>query len=114
MGKRWITRAVEFGVKLTMFALVAVVVLGFLVKGLWNWLMPQLFGLHLLTFEQALGLLALSWILFGGFRGPRPGHHWRRRFRERWDDMTPEQRERFRAGLWGHGGRHEAPAEQKN
>lgn len=34
---------------------------------LWNWLLPTLFGWRLLTFWQALGLLALCRILFGGF-----------------------------------------------
>ena len=31
---------------------------------LWNWLMPELFGLPTLTFWQALGLLALTNCLF--------------------------------------------------
>jgi hypothetical protein len=91
-----------------MFGLVAITVFGFVVKGLWNWLMPPLFGLHALTFWQALGLLVLSWILFGAFRG-RPGHYGRRRFRERWEEMTPEQREKFRAGMYGHGRDFGAP-----
>lgn len=38
---------------------------------LWNWLMPAIFGLGIITFWQALGLLALSKILFGGARHPR-------------------------------------------
>lgn len=37
---------------------------------LWNWLMPAIFGLTVITFWQALGLLALSKILFG--KGQRP------------------------------------------
>src|SRR5262249_54440623 len=41
------------------------------VFGLWNWLMPSIFGLRAITYWQALGLMALSWILFRGFRGPR-------------------------------------------
>ncbi len=40
--------------------------------------MPALFGWHLITFWQALGLLVLSKILFGGFRGGRPPLGWRR------------------------------------
>ena len=46
---------------------------GLVVWWLWNWLMPELFGLRELTFWQALGLLALSRILFGGFG--RSGHN---------------------------------------
>ena len=41
--------------KFAVFGVVAVAVFGFVVRGLWNWLMPPLFGLHALTFWQALG-----------------------------------------------------------
>ena len=52
------------------------------------------------TYWQALGLVVLSWILFRGFRGPRfSGGHWKDRLRERWRNMTPEQREEFVKGV---------------
>jgi hypothetical protein len=38
---------------------------GEVVKLLWNWLAPELFGLRPVTFWQALGLLAICRILFG-------------------------------------------------
>jgi hypothetical protein len=69
----------------------------------------------MLTFEQALGLLALSWILFGGFRGRAAVHHWRGRIMDRWEKMAPEEREKVRAGLRGRGGAFdESAAEHKN
>ena len=40
---------------------------GEIVQHLWNWLLPPLFGWRLITFWQALGMLALCRILFGGF-----------------------------------------------
>ena len=66
-----------------------------IVLKLWNWLLPSLFGWHEITFWQALGLLILTKILFGGFRG-RP--RWTRRdsWAGRWQGMTPEEREAFR------------------
>jgi hypothetical protein len=77
----------------------------FVVMSLWNWLMPGLFGFHLITYWQAIGMLVLSKILFGGFRSrPGPPWHWRRRMMERWEQMTPEEREKFRQGMesrWG-------------
>jgi hypothetical protein len=86
-----------------MFALcvtVAFFLFGFVTKSLWNWLMPGLFGLHLITFWQAIGLLFLGKLLFGGFRGrPRGRMYWKRRMFERWERMTPEQREKFRQGM---------------
>jgi len=85
--------------KFALFAVLFLAVFGFLVMRLWNWLMPALFGWHLITFGQALGILVLSKILFGGFRGG-PQRHWgRRRMMERWASMTPEEREKFRQGM---------------
>ena len=80
---------------------------GEIVKLLWNWLLPPLFGFPAITFWQAFGLLALCRILFGGFRmqGSSGGHGPIRhrmadrmadRVVERWERMTPEERERFR------------------
>lgn len=88
--------------KVLLIVLVAATALSFVVMVLWNKLMPTLFGLHMLSFWQALGLLILSKILFGGFRGrPGFGPPWRQRMFERWEQMTPEEREKFRAGLRG-------------
>src|SRR3979411_3363265 len=68
------------GLKFVLFAALAAFVFSFVVMSLWNWLTPTLFGWHAISFWQALGLLVLSKILFGGFRG-RPGPHlfWRPR-----------------------------------
>jgi len=86
--------------KILALVLVATTVMGFVVMFLWNALIPQLFGLHTLTFWQALGLLLLTKILFGGFhRHSGGGHRWRHRMRERWAQMTPEERERFSQGI---------------
>ncbi len=85
-------------------AVVFVSIGGLLVMQLWNWLLPGLFSWPRIGFWQAVGLLALCRILFGGFgcHGPsRPG--FRRRMAERCEWMTPEERERFREGLRRHG-----------
>jgi hypothetical protein len=79
---------------------------------LWNWLMPTLFGLHTVTFWQALGLLVLSWMLFGGHRGFR-GRGGRSRWRERRklrEAMTPEQRAEMRRRMADGWGRCAEPA----
>jgi len=81
------------------FAAAAVAVFGFVVISLWNWLMQALFGWHALSFGQALGLLILSRILFGSFGGRGRHSYARRRMRERWERMSPEEREKFRAGM---------------
>jgi hypothetical protein len=86
--------------------LVFVTVGGLIVRGLWNWLLPPLFHWPMIGFWQALALLVLCRILFGGLgmHGGRSG--WRRRREERWERMTPEEREQFRQRMrsrWGWG-----------
>ena len=63
---------------------------GALVMLLWNWLLPPLFGWPVVTFWQALGLLALSRILFGGVGRHGGGYRSHR---------TAEERERLRQRL---------------
>ena len=51
---------------------------------LWNWLLPPLFGVRQVTLWQALGLLALSRILFGGFGRGGGSHDGPRRHHREW------------------------------
>lgn len=105
-------RRVKRGLKIGVMAVVAVAIFGFVVMTLWNWLAPAVFGLRSITFWQALGILILSKILFGGLRGtPGYGGHWRRRMNDRWQEMTPEEREQFRQGMFSRCGRSGAVAE---
>jgi hypothetical protein len=95
MRRKWIFFVAPPGVGLFVF------LFGEGVMHLWNWLLPALFGWHPIGFWQALGLLVLCRILFGGFGGHGAGHsRMQRRWAERWERMTPEEREKFR-----HGGR---------
>ena len=104
MRKKWLL----YGLKFVLLAAVAVAAIGAVVMGLWNWLMPELFGWHVIGFWQAVGLLVLSKILLGGLRGSW-GHrtHWRTRMTERWEQMTDEEREQFRQGMRRRCGRSE-------
>ena len=63
IGKRimWIFGGVIFGAGIAL-------VFGFIVRALWNWLMPSIFGLGEITYWQAWGLVLLSHILFKGSR----------------------------------------------
>jgi hypothetical protein len=80
---------------------------GEIVRLLWNWLLPSLFGWREISFWQALGILALSRILFGGFGFHNSGRSsFRRRMSERFEHLTPEERERLRQRMrerWGLG-----------
>jgi hypothetical protein len=87
-----------------------VALLGLAVMLLWNALVPELFRAPPLQYWQALGLLILSRILFGGLRGRGwHGHGRQRMWRERWENMTPEERARLREQFQRRCGRHDAP-----
>ncbi len=94
--------------KFCVFVVIAALAFGFVVQQMWNWLMPAIFGLRAITFVQALGLLLLSKILFGGFHrrdggGRGRGRYWDQQMKERWAGMSEEEREKFRAGMRGRG-----------
>ena len=107
MRRHWFLRALM----IIPLVILALALFGFVVMSLWNWLTPALFGWKLISFWQAVGLVILTRILFGGFRGHRgPGRHWRYRMMERWEKMTPEEREKFREGMRHRCGYRDEPA----
>jgi hypothetical protein len=76
-----------------------ILALGGIVMLLWNAILPDIIGVKTLTYWQALGLLILAKILFGGFRGrPRPwGNSKRSNWRKKWMDMSDEERQQFKS-----------------
>ena len=98
MRRRWIFLAPVAILAMLLFVAIG----GQVVRLLWNGLLPPLFGWPEVTFWQALGLLVLCRILFGGLGLHGSGRsRFRRRMAERWAQMTPEERERFRQGMRG-------------
>ncbi len=103
--------------------------------GLWNWIMPALFGLGAITYFKAAGILLLAKILFGwpgsgkfsshghnhfrrlAFAGNinhqhSVGHNpWKTKMQERWQSLSPEQKEKFSAPCGKRFNRH---MEQEN
>jgi hypothetical protein len=69
-----IARGIASGIAIGIAFLVFIFLGGFIVEWLWNWLLPDIFGLRTISFWEALGLLALCRILFGSF-GRGAGHH---------------------------------------
>lgn len=110
MKWQWVAKGIVFGALfVTLFTFATVL--------LWNNLAVPIFGLPVLTFFQALGLMILGRLLTGGFgprgwgRGGMRGHH----MRERWKSMSPEQRQqlmqRWGKRGWGPMGTQENTAE---
>lgn len=105
-NKSFIFRKVVFFI---VMATAAIIVFGGLVMLLWNNVLAEVLSIRTISFGQALGILLLSKILFGGFRGGWGGgrQHWKNKMREKWSSMTPDEREKFkeqwqkRCGPWG-------------
>ena len=99
----WLLR----GLKFLLFGALFIAVGGFLTMRLWNALVPDLFGGPIISFWQMLGLLLLSRILFGGFRGGRPGGWarrraaWRSKMENRMANLSPEEQEKFQQKMRG-------------
>lgn len=92
----------EWKAKIILFGIAAIVALGAIVMWLWNWIVPELFNGPVISYWQAAGLLVLTRILFRGFGGMNRcsmqyggWNSWK----NKWDKMDPEQRERMRE-LW--------------
>ena len=85
-----------------LLAVAAIAGLGVVVMLLWNAVVPGVITVaHPIDYAQALGLLLLSRILFGGFRG-RPGFRRAGRWTQ-WQAMTPEERTRMRESAGSRG-----------
>jgi len=88
----WIKRAIFIPIAIA----AGVFIFGSLVMFLWNSILPVIFGISTITFWQALGILVLSKILFGGFglgRGHNhSGHNWKGHHMH----LNPEEREKMR------------------
>jgi Ca2+/H+ antiporter, TMEM165/GDT1 family len=107
MSQKFVFRKVMFFI---LIAGAAIIVFGGAVMLLWNNVLATVLNISPITFGQALGILLLAKILFGGWRGGGWGggrHHWKNKMREKWSAMTPEEREKFkqqwqkRCGPWG-------------
>ena len=100
MKKFWFKKGIMF---LAIFT-AAVFVFSAIVMGLWNAILPAVLGVKTITFIQALGILLLSKILFGGFgrRGGWQGgrrHQWKNNLQEKLAGMSPVEREKFKSDL---------------
>jgi hypothetical protein len=74
---------------------------GFVVMVLWNELLPAIAGLPELSFWQAVGILILARVLFGGLGGMGWHHGHKNPLKERWQNMSDEERKAFVMGHYG-------------
>jgi uncharacterized membrane protein YeiB len=117
---KWVERRVESGVYRFFHGLVhglvhvvfgagVCLLFGYAVMGLWNWLMPEIAGWERIGFWQAVGLLVLCRLLFGGLgshwmRKGHHGRHHRNAIREKWMEMSAEEKREFMKNRIHHPG----------
>jgi hypothetical protein len=117
MKTKWTGRPVKLAIIAILFPIIIAAVIGGMsedVHELWNWLMPAIFKLPAIGFWQAVGLLVMSCLLFGGFgwlgRGPGRRMASGRRMAQAWAEMTPGERAMF--GSEGHCGQPATGAQE--
>lgn len=81
-----------------LFIIAAILIFGAIVMLLWNAILPDLLHVNRVNYWQAVGLLILCKILFGGFKGKGgPGKFdAQHRIREKIKNMSPEEKEKFK------------------
>ncbi len=106
MRNFWVKKIVGFLVLGT----AAVALFGFITMSLWNAVLVVVLGVKVITFWQALGILILGKLLFGGFGGHcGRRNRWKDGMREKWGNMNPEEREKLKqewrnkCRTWGRG-----------
>ena len=88
---RGMARGMAIGIAMAVAFVLFIPLGGLVVQWLWNWLLPDLFGLRQITFWQALGLLALCRILFGSFGGGGSHHRDDGKPRREWWKTRPRK-----------------------
>ena len=91
----WIKRAIFIPIAIA----AGIFIFGSVVMYLWNGILPAVLGIGAITFWQAIGILVLSKILFGGFKGGHSHHKWHghsHEMREKWMHLSPEEKEKMK------------------
>ena len=99
-------------IKIAVLIAFGIFVFGMVVMLLWNTLIPSIFGLREIVFWEAIGLLVLSKILFGGHGGwgkhchgkhcgqNGGGHsYWKNKMMAKMEKMNDEEKEAFKKKL---------------
>lgn len=73
------------------------IVLGYVIMLLWNWLMPEIFGLIAITYWQAVGLFLLVKLFIGGF-----GHHKSENRKDKFHDRFKQKFSKENISKWKH------------
>jgi len=79
--ERSLAAKIVMGIGFGILGIAFIALIGWVVMSLWNWLMPDIFGLKQINYWQSWGLMILSFILFQGFGSGGGGRSDKRRKR---------------------------------
>ena len=97
----------KFGLKMVPMVIVAILLFTLAIMLLWNWVLVPVLGVSTVTYWQAMGIGALSRLLFGGGKGKgkyygRHRHHcWgegdhKHRWKEKMENLSDEEKEKMK------------------
>jgi len=92
------------GIFIALMAVAGIFGITWVVMELWNHLLPEIIHVERVSFWQAMGILVLSKILFGGMKFGGNKYQGRNRFKEKFGNMTEEEKEAFKQKMkerWG-------------
>ncbi len=97
MKKFWVGKGIMF---FALFVL-GIMAVAAIVMTLWNAILPEVTSVKAISFSQALGILVLTRLLFGrivpgGWRGRGDRDQWKRNMQQKWANMSPEERVKFK------------------
>ena len=90
--KFWLKKIIGF----TILGIAGIALFGFIVMSLWNSVLVAVLHVATITYWQAMGILVLSKILFGGFSGGHRTGRWKNEMKEKWQGMNEEEREKMK------------------
>lgn len=93
-----IAKKIAIGIGIGILCVVGFGLLIYLLQYLWNWLVPSIIGWRAITYWEAFGLFILSKLLFKGihFSGSDKRGWGGKRWNQKLESMSPEDRERFK------------------
>ncbi|MEM6806531.1 MAG: hypothetical protein AAF696_34345 [Bacteroidota bacterium] len=80
-------------------SIIGFIIRAFILKFLWNMLIPSLFGGPFIGFFHAVGLLLIGKVISGGRGYHEPSgkkREWKRKMKEKMEKMSPEERREFK------------------
>jgi Ca2+/H+ antiporter, TMEM165/GDT1 family len=96
MENMHVSKKIAWGILFALLFAAMVLLLGQVVMLLWNYVLPQATGWNAINYKQALALLVLCKILFGGFGGGRRGGRFKDSWKSKWGKMSEEEKQQLK------------------